>query len=44
MSPSYNGFGIRDNSVNPRQKLARRLQVSKDNLIMSQIRPSTAFP
>jgi len=43
MCPSDNGFGIRDHSMNPRQKFARRLRVFKNNPIMRQMGPSDRF-
>jgi hypothetical protein len=39
VSSSYNGLGIRNDSVNPRQKPTRSFRVSKDNFIMRQARP-----
>ena len=41
---SYNGLGIRDNSVNPRQKPTRGFRVSKNNFIMRQICSSYRLP
>jgi hypothetical protein len=37
VSTSYNGFGIRDDSMNPRQEPARRFGIAKDNFIVRHV-------
>ena len=43
VSTSYNGFGIRDDSVNPRQEPARRFRIAKNNFIMGNVRSLYRF-